>query len=330
MSGVTGGMDTSDRCEVGRNRRIVRPRHLRAGSRVVVLQRRVEPGARKKPRSRRFGSAFAIEAGLVAFFVTLGGLAWASAGPQPPRPVMAGSVVDFRPASDSVVPGPAASFLPAMLYSARATGLVAEARMTAEFQASVVEVIPAPPPPPPPPPAPPAPPVETPLASKNFTASLGANYTSPWYDGAHRYVQGFGCTPVPLYQPDPSCPDGEGFHHGIDISMPDNTPIYSAVEGRVVVPLMGPAYGPNPLTIRTADKKNDIVLGHLSQVVVQIGDVVHPGTLIAYSGNAGNSEGPHLHFEVRPAGGGDFDAVDPLPQARLQLVPVPRTRPARR
>jgi murein DD-endopeptidase MepM/ murein hydrolase activator NlpD len=45
---------------------------------------------------------------------------------------------------------------------------------------------------------------------------------------------------------------------------------------------------------------------HLSSFVASGGQQLGGGTLIAYSGNTGNSSGPHLHFHVRAAS----DAVD--------------------
>ena len=45
-------------------------------------------------------------------------------------------------------------------------------------------------------------------------------HLSPWYPGQARVMIPFGCTPAPYYSPDPTCPDGQGFHHGIDIALP--------------------------------------------------------------------------------------------------------------
>ena len=47
---------------------------------------------------------------------------------------------------------------------------------------------------------------------------------------------------------------------------------------------------------------------HLSRVAVRVGQRVARGDIIGYSGNTGNSTGPHLHFEIRRNG----VALDPL------------------
>jgi murein DD-endopeptidase MepM/ murein hydrolase activator NlpD len=140
-------------------------------------------------------------------------------------------------------------------------------------------------------------------------------YRSPWYAGRHRIMLPFGCTPAPYYDPDPTCPGGEGSHHGIDVAMPCGTPVYAALPGRVLdaaaTGTLGPAYGTDAFLIRDPDLGIDVVLGHAERLLVPSGTVVRPGREVALSGHNGAPDGCHLHFEVRPLGTSYTSALDP-------------------
>ena len=41
---------------------------------------------------------------------------------------------------------------------------------------------------------------------------------------------------------------------------------------------------------------------HMSEVLVQEGDIVGKGDILGKVGSTGNSTGPHLHFEIRDFG----------------------------
>jgi murein DD-endopeptidase MepM/ murein hydrolase activator NlpD len=144
--------------------------------------------------------------------------------------------------------------------------------------------------------------------------------TSPWFAGAHRVMIGYGCTRAPYYEHDPRCAGRQGFHHGIDVAMPCGTPLYAARSGTVVDPAStgapGAAYGPSAFRIRTGDV--DVLVGHARKVYVDPGDVVRRGQLLARANDAAAPDGCHLHFEVRRAGGGLDDAVDPAPLLHLR------------
>jgi len=144
-------------------------------------------------------------------------------------------------------------------------------------------------------------------------------HTSPWFAGHHRVMVRFGCTRAPYYSPDPHCRHERGFHHGIDVAMVCGTRLFSAVRGRVLDPSSpgtpGPAYGAHAFRIRHAG--HDILIGHVRRVFVSPGDKVTPGQKIARASDAGAPDGCHLHFEVRPAGGGYLSAVRPADYLRL-------------
>ncbi|MFD7786616.1 M23 family metallopeptidase [Streptomyces nojiriensis] len=98
-------------------------------------------------------------------------------------------------------------------------------------------------------------------------------------------------------------------HTGIDFPVSYGTPVMSATDGTVRTQYNS-AYG--NMAIVTAPDGTETWYCHLSSTKIR-GGKVKAGDVIAYSGNSGNSTGPHLHFEVRPGGG---SAIDPLPWLR--------------
>lgn len=140
---------------------------------------------------------------------------------------------------------------------------------------------------------------------------------SPWYDGRHRVMIPFGCTPAPFYDPEPTCPGGQGFHHGIDVAIPCGTALRAGRDATVLDHgALGPAYGVNPVLLRVAGR--DVVVGHTLRVFVEPGDDVSRGEVFARVGDSAAPDGCHLHFEVRPAGGDYTSAVDPRPLLGLR------------
>ncbi|WP_262056152.1 M23 family metallopeptidase [Streptomyces sp. STR69] len=99
-------------------------------------------------------------------------------------------------------------------------------------------------------------------------------------------------------------------HTGIDFPVSYGTTVMAATDG-VVSTKWNSAYG--NMLILTEKDGTQTWYCHLSSYRVPSGTTVKAGDPIAYSGNSGNSTGPHLHFEVRPAGGA---AIDPLPWLR--------------
>ncbi|GHF67801.1 M23 family metallopeptidase [Streptomyces thermodiastaticus] len=99
-------------------------------------------------------------------------------------------------------------------------------------------------------------------------------------------------------------------HTGIDFPVAYGTTVMAATDGTVRTQ-WNSAYG--NMMIVTAKDGTETWYCHLSRYRVPSGTTVKAGQPIAYSGNSGNSTGPHLHFEVRPGGGAP---IDPLPWLR--------------
>jgi len=95
-------------------------------------------------------------------------------------------------------------------------------------------------------------------------------------------------------------------HEGIDIGVPEGTPVHAAAAGTVIYAGWMSGYG----NIVVIDHGNGLstAYAHNSQLIVGQGASVGKGFVIALSGNTGHSTGPHVHFEVRVNG----SPVDPL------------------
>jgi murein DD-endopeptidase MepM/ murein hydrolase activator NlpD len=95
-------------------------------------------------------------------------------------------------------------------------------------------------------------------------------------------------------------PFGSGkmvYHKELDIAVPFGTPIHPTGAGTVVFAGVHGGHG-KTIIVRHAPGE-ETLYGHNSELVVKIGDLVSPESVIALSGNSGRSTGPHVHYEVR-------------------------------
>jgi len=104
----------------------------------------------------------------------------------------------------------------------------------------------------------------------------------------------------------PFGPRWGSFHPGIDIGVPEGTPIHAAAAGTVIWCGWESGYG----NLVVIDHHNGLATayGHQSSIAVSCNQDVAQGDVIGYSGCTGFCTGPHLHFEVRVNG----TPVDPL------------------
>ena len=98
-----------------------------------------------------------------------------------------------------------------------------------------------------------------------------------------RVISGFG-----------SGKDGDG----IDISVPEGTPVKAAENGVVIYAGNGLKEFGNTVLVRHEDGLVT-VYGHASSLQVTRGQKVKRGQEIAQSGMSGTTDSPKLHFEVR-------------------------------
>lgn len=100
--------------------------------------------------------------------------------------------------------------------------------------------------------------------------------------------------------------DNENKHYGVDIVMPENSPVHSISEGIVVFAEWTSETG----FVIIIEHLNGLtsIYKHNSSIIKLQGDRIETGEIIAFTGNTGSlTTGPHLHFELWYQG----EPVDP-------------------
>lgn len=121
-------------------------------------------------------------------------------------------------------------------------------------------------------------------------------------------------------------PNISKFHKGIDYGVPEGSAVFSAADG--VVAEVGSRGGYGTFVLIKHDDGRTTRYAHLRQVLVSRGDRISAGQIIARSGGkpgspgAGNSTGPHLHFEMT-----DKNGVKVNPASILSGKSAPRPSP---
>lgn len=107
------------------------------------------------------------------------------------------------------------------------------------------------------------------------------------------------------------------FHAGTDLGAPTGTPILAAAKGQVETAGWQGGYGLTVILNHTSAQQT--LYAHMSEILVQPGQVVEPGMVIGRVGSTGNSTGPHLHYEVRHLTQDGWVAVDSSGELQASL-----------
>lgn len=114
------------------------------------------------------------------------------------------------------------------------------------------------------------------------------------------------------------------YHTGLDFRASYGTPIKAVADGVVVFAGNSGDWAGNHIAVRHAGGLTSMS-SHMSSMAVSAGQSVKAGQTIGYVGSTGRSFGPHLHFELYPAGvryGDVYRAVNPVPWLRTIGVDV--------
>jgi len=137
------------------------------------------------------------------------------------------------------------------------------------------------------------------LTARNLTGRGTGTFVWPT-PGFTRITSPFGWRTHPIFRT-------REFHSGIDIGAPQGRNIVAADSGEVIYADWLGGFG---RTVIISHGQFTTLYAHASTLLVEEGDKVAKGQVIARIGSTGNSTGPHLHFEVRNRGGTRLNPVD--------------------
>lgn len=89
------------------------------------------------------------------------------------------------------------------------------------------------------------------------------------------------------------------FHNGIDLKIEKGQNVYSTADGIVLKVRNEDTGGYGKFLIVLHNYGFSSLYAHLDNIIVKEGDFIPKNTLLGFSGNTGNSTGPHLHYEIK-------------------------------
>jgi murein DD-endopeptidase MepM/ murein hydrolase activator NlpD len=95
-------------------------------------------------------------------------------------------------------------------------------------------------------------------------------------------------------------------HDGVDIAAPYGTAIRATADGRVEQAGWNGSYGISVTLYHRAGIET--LYGHMSRMIVSVGQQVKKGQVIGYEGSTGRTTGAHVHYQVMVNG----NPVDPM------------------
>ncbi len=107
------------------------------------------------------------------------------------------------------------------------------------------------------------------------------------------------------------------FHDGIDIYGQVNDDVLAVGNGVVTEVKKSDSYG-NVLIyqLKGTKKPVSVFYGHLDKILVEVGDEIKQGEVVAKCGNTGLVTGAHLHYSIYV----DGETIDPLRYVKLNLT----------